>query len=369
MTEENENQTGELERRVTQLESQVKRLAGTGGGSEPKQADLGVFPSVRGSSAITWPTRPEDAVVSPTTTVGPEIDAKQSQQESTSYYMKWGAVCSPDFTPPGDFNTKIDILRRIRPKTVRVSMFWGNPYERRFNDWQLDQLLGTGLNEMIIQSSEDPDPPLARHQLNLLLPYIEAHPNILFVFELGNEPVWHRPDNPWLERWLRLATIRDNKWQDRSNLLWAINMPAGRWRNPDDPTFPFPSSGQYFDAFVRDTGDGLGGMLSGPYQPDVVTVHCYSSDYLRRYPWRTERNPYKMIDYVRGWNSRISMKVTEAGINTWASDRGYRYREFGSSVANETGGQIDSVCFYGLPNVEDPYDITRAEADQIGTHL
>jgi hypothetical protein len=90
----------------------------------------------------------------------------------------------------------------------------------------------------------------------------------------------------------------------------------------------------YFDAFVRDTGDGLGGMLDGPFKPDVVTVHCYSDDYLRLYRDRGERNPYKMIDYVRGWNSTISMKVTEAGINRVVSDRGARYRDFGTRVGN-----------------------------------
>ena len=279
-----------------------------------------------------------------------------------NYYMKWGAVCSP----PGDFNRKVNILRRMRPQTVRVSMFWGSPGTRRFSNTQLDQLRGTGLNEMIIQSSEDPDPNLAYNELQTLLPYIDAHPNTLFVFKLGNEPDWHT--DPWLARWKRLATIRDNKWrQDRGNLLWAINMPAGRWRNVNDPNFPW-TSGQYFDAFVRDTGDGLGGMLTGPYRPDVVTVHCYSWDYLRRYTSRGDNNPYKMIDYVRGWNSSISMKVTEAGIDGFKSDRRYRYRDFGQRVAGETYGQIDSVCFYGLPDVERQYSIYEGEADQIGTH-
>jgi hypothetical protein len=284
---------------------------------------------------------------------------------SVNYYMKWGAVCSP----PGDFNRKLNILRRIRPQTVRVSMYWGSPGSRRFSNSQLDQLLGTGLNEMIIQSSEDPDPSLAYNELNQLLPYIDAHPGILFVFELGNEPDWHT--DPWTARWKRLAAIRDNKWrQDRGNLLWAVNMPAGRWRNANDPSFQW-SSGQYFDAFVRDTGDGLGNMIGSgyaPYKPDVVTVHTYSWDYLYRYPGRGDDNPYKMVDYVRGWDPWVSMKITEAGIDGFKSDRGYRYRDFGQRIAGETAGQIDSVCFYGLPDVEAQYSIYEGEADQIGTH-
>ncbi len=284
-------------------------------------------------------------------------------------FMKWGAVVSPSADVP--FSQKLDILRRIRPQTARLSMFWGDPNTRQFDDGQLDQMLGTGLSEVIIQSSEDPDSGLARHQLDLLLPYIDAHPNILFVWELGNEPDWHQPDNPWLARSNRLAAIRDNKpSQDRGNLFWAVNMPAGRYAG-DGSGFGFGTSGQWFDAFVRDTGDGLGGMFGGPYSPDIATVHCYSSDYLRRYPERGENNPYKMIDYVRGWSTSISMKITEAGIddpNRTISDRGYRYTQFGSSVGDETGGQIDSVCFYGLPPADREYDIWEGEADQIGSH-
>jgi hypothetical protein len=144
-------------------------------------------------------------------------------------------------------------------------------------------------------------------------------------------------------------------------------MPAGRYAG-DGTGFGFGSSGQWFDAFVRDTGDGLGPMFNGPYSPDIATVHCYSWDYLRRYPSRAEQNPYKMVDYVRGWSTSISMKVTEAGIDGNKSDRGYRYVEFGNSVGGETGGQVDSVCFYGLPPADRDYDIWEGEADQIGTH-
>jgi len=72
-----------------------------------------------------------------------------------------------------------------------------------------------------------------------------------------------------------------------------------------------------------------------------------------------------------GWNTWVSMKVTEAGIHdpngqNW--DRGYRYVEFGRTVANETAGQVDSVCFYGLPDVEDGYSINETQANQVGTH-
>jgi hypothetical protein len=218
---------------------------------------------------------------------------------------------------------------------------------------------------MIIQSAEDPDSPQVSRELDMVLPYIDAHPGTLFIFEIGNEPDWHT--DPWTARWKRLTALRDNLWsRARPNLYLAVNMPAGR-SNSKDPSFAW-SSGQYFDAFVRDTGDGLGGMFGGPYRPPIVTVHCYSWDYLRSYPTRGEDNPYKMIDYVRGWSSTVSMKVTEAGIDGYKSDRGYRYRDFGSRVGGETYGQIDSVCFYGLPPAEREYSIYEGEADQIGTH-
>ncbi len=285
---------------------------------------------------------------------------------ASASFMKWGAVVSPSADVP--FSQKVDILRRIRPQTARLSMFWGNPNARQFDDGQLDQILGTGVSELIIQSSEDPDSGLARQQLDMLLPYISAHPDILFVWELGNEPDWHQPDNPGLARAHRLSAIRDNKAsQSRSNLFWAVNMPAGRWAG-DGTGFTFGSSGQWFDGFVRDSGDGLGPMFGGPYSPDIATVHTYSWDFLRRYPERGENNPYKMVDYVRGWSTSISMKITEAGIDGAKSDRGYRYVEFGNSVGGETAGQIDSVCFYGLPPADSEYDIWEGEADQIGTH-
>ncbi len=288
---------------------------------------------------------------------------------SAASFMKWGAVVSPDASV--SFDEKVDILRRIRPQTVRVSMFWGDPDNRQFSDAQLDAILGTGVSEVILQSSEDPDPSLAAAQLNSLLPYVDAHPGILFVFELGNEPDWHQPDNPGLARWNRLSTIARNKpSQDRGNLMWAVNMPAGRW-NGDGTGFTFGSSGDWFNGFVADAGDGLGAMLTGPYRPDIVTVHCYSWDWINPYPDRGENNPYKMVDYVRGWNSSISMKVTEAGIDNPGgaiTDRGNRYVAFGTSVGDNTGGQIDSVCFYGIPPADASYGIWEGEADQIGTH-
>ncbi|HEY0640230.1 MAG TPA: hypothetical protein VGD67_21585, partial [Pseudonocardiaceae bacterium] len=284
------------------------------------------------------------------------VAAVRPADVGANYFMKWGAVCSP----PGDFNRKVDILRRMRPATVRVSMFWNSPNARQFSNAQLDALLSTGLTEMIFQSSEYADANLAYNQLNMLLPYIDAHPNILFIWELGNEPDYYdSPTNPAWCRYKRLTTIRDNKpRQNRSNMFWAINMPAGRWDIPNGSTW-------YFNEFVRDHGDGLGPMLTGHLRPSIATVHCYAHD--RLCATGGESNPFKMVDWVRGWNPNMPMKVTEAGINSRPADRGHRYIEFGAKLAERTGNRADSVCFYGLPDVEDSYALSYTDADQIAS--
>lgn len=265
--------------------------------------------------------------------------------------MKYGAVCSP----VGDWGTKVNILGLMGPQTVRVSMFYANASTRQFADWQLDQLLNTGLSELIIQSGETADAATAQAQLNQFIGYVDTHPNTLFVYELGNEP--DQNDSATSARYKRLTTIRDVKPQyaTRTNLLWAINMPSQN-ATPD-----------YFNAFVLDPGDGLGNLLTGPNQPQLVTVHCYGYDTL----CRTDGNsPYKMIDWVRGWNSGINIKVTECGIGSTPSDRPARYVEFAEKVSASGGGNLDSVCFFGLPDVLPAmYNIDEAFADAIGTRV
>lgn len=284
---------------------------------------------------------------------GPAL-AGTSPAAASPHYLKWGAVCSP----PGDFNAKVALLRRMRPQTVRVSTFWGTPGARRFSDWHLDQLLGTGLNEMILQSSEDPDAGLAAAELDSLLGYVDAHPSTFFVFELGNEPDHHTDAGSARARRLdAVGHLRATR--GRGNLKIAVNMPAGR---PDVPG----GSGSYFTDFVRDWGDGRGGMFGGPNAPEIVTAHCYSWDYLRPFPERGDDNPYKMVDWIRGWSDSVNIKITEAGINALPGDRGWRYVEFGNGVSGYTGGRCDSVCFYGLPDVEPAYPLGGADVDQLG---
>jgi hypothetical protein len=308
--------------------------------------------------------------------VGGGVLGSAEPAQAVNGFVKWGACVSPDSR--SNWATQINIFRRMKPNTVRIPMFWSNSTTRRFNDSQLNDLLNSGISEVIIQSAEDADSTQVNNELNQVTPYVAAHPGRLFVFEIGNEPdiFGQNGGDPWLARWKRLTAIRDNKWRlaQYSNLKFAINMPAGK--DPTtDPGFPW-SSGNYFSIFTGDAGDGLGGMFFGPNRPEILTAHCYSPDYLVRRSG--ERNPWKMLDYIKGWNDiaagrgdqRRSVKVTEAGINNGSlTDRGYRYRSFGWALRSDTTGyNVDSVCFYGLPISALSYSITGTEADQLGTH-
>jgi len=67
-----------------------------------------------------------------------------------------------------------------------------------------------------------------------------------------------------------------------------------------------------------------------------------------------------------------NIKITEAGIFDGAtvlpdSVRGPRYVEFAEKVGASGGGNLDSVCFYGLPEVDPGFQISGALADTIGS--
>jgi len=47
--------------------------------------------------------------------------------------------------------------------------------------------------------------------------------------------------------------------------------------------------------------------------------------------------------------------------------RGPRYVEFAEKVGASGGGNLDSVCFYGLPQVEGVFAISGGLADTIGS--
>ena len=86
--------------------------------------------------------------------------------------VRYGGVASQ----PADLDENVELLRRMGATTARVSLFWGNAQTRRYDDAQLDRLLGAGLRELILQSGETADAAQAAHQLGQLLGYLDAHP-------------------------------------------------------------------------------------------------------------------------------------------------------------------------------------------------
>ena len=52
--------------------------------------------------------------------------------------------------------------------------------------------------------------------------------------------------------------------------------------------------------------------------------------------------------------------------NTGANSRAWRYTEFAETVGANTGGQVDSVCFYALPKAGSLYSLDEFFADEIG---
>lgn len=280
--------------------------------------------------------------------------------------MKYGAVCSPgDISNPSNVGVQADLLYRMKATTARISMYFQSPNARRYSDSDLETLRGAGLTEMIIQSSETPTPDMAYNQLEWVRPYIQAHRDILFIFELGNEPdvSGDEQGNPGLAHWRRLTYLRDKRpLQREPNLLFAVNLVSQQQDNA-----------AYFNDFVRDWNEGLGPLLTGPNRPDLVTAHSYNADRLCPMPQAGNSNPYKVISWVQGWTTSLNIKVTEAGIsnanlgNTGPNSRAWRYVEFAEELGPNTGGQVDSVCFYGLPNVGAPYEIDGPFADEIGT--
>src|SRR5919199_5945687 len=127
--------------------------------------------------------------------------------------MKYGAVCTPGLrADPSDVGRQADLLRRLKATTARISMYFDSPgFARRYTDGDLDRLRAAGLSEMIIQSSENPTPDQAFDQLEAVRGYIRQHPDILFVFELGNEPdiFGDEVGQPALARARRLTYLRD----------------------------------------------------------------------------------------------------------------------------------------------------------------
>lgn len=293
--------------------------------------------------------------------------------------MKYGGVASE----PAQMDRYVELLGAMGASTVRVSMFLGRAFNRRFDNAALDRLLDTGLTEMIIQSSEAPDVARSEHELaeTGLIQYVGDHPHTLFIYELGNEPD-KQPEymsDPQTARTRILTILRDVRphFRQHTNLLWAVNMPSKDAQKPlNEGGTGNPS---YSLDFVRDTGDGLGPIIPGPHTgdgvidqgnvPALVTAHCYGFTSLCG---DDGNDPNHVLDLIRSWNKEINVKVTEAGINDGdlasSGERGKLYVDYGQTILPNCYGNVDSLTFYALAGVTDfpVYNLTDAEVEFIG---
>lgn len=316
--------------------------------------------------------------------------------------IKIGAVASPYPEQNLDYwvRSKAQFLQTMRATTVRVSLFTGDMGRGaapRFTYPHLDMLLKGGgdtiqLSEMIINSREAPtinsdiSGNTVKSELEWILPYIahvsrDLNAQVLFVYEIGNEPNDHykgsaeqaRNDTLDCLQYLRDlrrrgALVGNTGMQLPDNLIWAFNMPNSR------------ADTSYIDPFLspRD-GESL-------LQPDpsgdvplryTVTVNCYGVSTLTR----DDPDLYRLIGRVRQQNQDINIKVTEAGLGTpiqeerdrgegYARGEGYRQfvRDFESPPAPDdlVYQGVDSVCFYATPCVEPQiYNLTFNTARRI----
>lgn len=286
-----------------------------------------------------------------------------------------GAVMTPfprGVDDPSFFSgTKLPLLQRMNPNTVRIPQYWGGT--RSFADSQLQQIVDAVTTEVIIQSSEYPDASQALSQLQAILPIVQANPNKYFVFEIGNEPDQGPFSNDPVgagQRFLQAYrncknTVGDHTDGRVSNLWYAINQPSNN------------AAADYWNAF---NAQGVG-------EAEYQTVHIYpptsALTVLCDHPEWADQNPWKIYDWVRGYyGTAKGVKVTEAGMpvkrqgtdpfsGSYGSMRGFDYIAFANRIAQT--GNTDSVCFYGLPYTETfpdgtrPYDLDQNDLNQLAT--
>lgn len=260
-----------------------------------------------------------------------------------------------NFVVSGDMGTKLYQHGACNPSTVRVQQFW-NGEGPRFLPPQLDEIRARGhgarsggLGEMIIQSSEYPDHNQAWDQYRSQVDYFRAHPETLFIFELGNEPDQHTTDGNAAARRLMdcVWKIRDAEGMGGvGNVFLAVNMPT----QGADASFFVP----FFAAQPGYQGD----ILNGTWSPRVLTVHGYGHAILCP---NDGADPWRMLREVRARTGK-NVKVTEANIGWrevgnpgWPDDpqgayRAYKLVEAANKINGWYGGAegIDSFCVYGF---------------------
>lgn len=266
-----------------------------------------------------------------------------------------------NFVVSGDWGTKLYQHRACQPDTVRIPMFW-NGQGPHFAPWQLDQIRDNGrggtLREMIIQSSENSDENRVWWEYEQMLSYFRANPNLLFIFEIGNEPDQYPGDGGYHARRLMNCVwkIRDERGMGGAgNVLLAVNMPAGvqqdgQWTDPN-----------WLHQFFAPQSGYNGDILNGQYSPRVITVHGYGHATLCP---NDTADPWYILRWVRDRTGK-NVKITEANVGlingqreydpAWPDNperayRGWKIVEAANKINSWHGGAegIDSFCVYGF---------------------
>jgi hypothetical protein len=273
---------------------------------------------------------------------------------------------------PTNFSTQVARLQRMRATSVRLQMYYkGFPDSPVFTKAQIDQLYNAGIRRFILRSAEAPDAATMGREFFsdrtsdgwTMWDISGTRADSWWFFELNNEPNMEGK-SPYNARWDTLTFLKDNRpGHTRNNLRYIVSMPT-----------PVGGAGytgaQYFDAYMRDTGDGLGCMLYStaagctnvPYAPDGLGVHFYGDNSLDR---NDSKAPYTVYDWVRGWSSTIPIYATEAGVNGGSWDgKAYLLNDFYRNVP--TGTYIVTYFAITTDGSWPTYSITDGGASIIG---
>ncbi len=278
---------------------------------------------------------------------------------------------------PWDFPNQTFQLSNMNANTCRIQMFTGGV--RQFDDAQVDQLFqATTGPEFIFMSSElvhvtgnTNDSNGIESQWNIVKWFARRYPDRHIHFELGNEPneAVGRPIT--VEgRWAESPEDANRRIMQAYNYC-AGSKPSNVWLMVNNVSQN--DDGAFFNRFNLNLGYG-----SPIHDVQIATVHCYSDAPGNNGSDGTlclyaPQDPLKIMRWVRSWNTGVSIKVTEAGINTDARDwRAPRYVEFAENLqrfSDELGGTgyCDSVCFYfvGWDSAVPQYRINEQDADFI----
>jgi hypothetical protein len=206
---------------------------------------------------------------------------------------------------------QLPALHCAKPSVVKFNMFYdGNVQVPVFGSQHLDPVLDMGAKTVILRTAEtNIGPDAVQQQLTIpmsgwqrsILDYIQIHPQVKFIIEVGNEPD-RAGVNAWVQRWYLLQTaqkIAPLYRQSHPNLTWIASL------STKDGGAGF-SGPDYFNALMT---TGVDGALTSSYAGFGVHAYGYNTLY------RDDANsPWAVSDWVYGFCDN-DIWVTEAGID------------------------------------------------------